>query len=102
MQEWKPFRGCIQEDAFLQDAEAYGIPIQALDEVMRTDIEDVLCGASDEKLDIVYPVLVPPDKRLLLTNRRGEVPGLRVAWRIATEDHGKIHLLRCAPRGLAA
>lgn len=102
MQEWKLYRGCIQEDAFLQDAEAYGIPIRELDEVMRTDIEEVLCGASDELLDAAYPIWVPPDKRLLLTNRRGAVPPLRVAWRIATEDHGKIHLLRCAPRPLAA
>jgi len=67
------------------------------------NIEDALTGATDAMLDAVYPVLVDPDLRLLLTNERqdgkgGNVPGLRVAWRIAVEDHGKIHLIRCSLR----
>lgn len=98
MQAWGPLRGCIHEPQFLADAAAIGITAEALDEIIRVDVEDVLCGATLEKLNEVYPVLAAPDLRLVFTNQRGSTPALRIAWRIATEDFGKVDLLRCAVR----
>lgn len=96
MQGWTPLRGCVHDPAFLADAEAAGISPQDLDELIRVNIEDVLCGASEAKLNVTFPVVIAPDIRFLRTNNHVQVPSLRIAWRIADDDGDKIQLLRCS------
>lgn len=95
MESWSPLRDCIQDHEFVQDAVSLGISQQDLDEHVRAQLEQVLCGATLEAVDAVYPILVGPDFRMAMTTNSVGVPALRVAFRI-TDRY--LQLCRCAKR----
>lgn len=98
MEQWPNLRGFIHDNQFVSDATALGISPELLDDMVSHDVEQVLRGMDNERLDDIYPCR-NADLRLLLTEARPGVPPLRIAFRIAHEDSGKIQLCRCGLRG---
>lgn len=66
-----------------------GIDVHWLWDQAIVEIEHVLCGASREHLDVVYP----PNSdglRLMLTQRIRGLPPLRIAFRLDDEDDERV------------
>jgi hypothetical protein len=85
---WCRARSSTYAPDFLDQLEAIGVETPAWDRLTYEAVDDVLCGASIERLDAEYPVRTTDGLRILLTESAPGVPPLRVAFRI--EPNGDV------------
>lgn len=88
MEHWSRNRGNRWEPSFEGDLKALGIAWEDFDEI-APEIDEVLCGTSDEILDLEYPERVD-GLRLVLTEATWRVPALRIAFWVDEAEGGKI------------
>jgi hypothetical protein len=88
MDLWENNRGSAHDPGFDSQLAALGIAMPDWDSV-APNIEEVLNGAADEKLDELYPARTSSGLRVILTEVTPRVPALRVAFKVE-EVTGKI------------
>ena len=93
MQSWKTTRDVRDHAEFESDLLSLAVDRQALDEVLWAGFERVLCGASTEAIDDIYPIVEDTKVRVFETFRVDDVPALFIAF--AVEPDGTICRLGC-------
>jgi hypothetical protein len=90
MDAWSRRRGCVYSPSFEESLGRLGLDARAVDDDLGA-IENALCGTESAKIDAEYPILVGTlDSRLALTDGSGQLPALRVVFRLIQEDGEKI------------
>src|SRR4051794_40161960 len=89
MREWARNRGSAFEHSFQADLKRLGLDQRDFDVEVGPEIDEALCGATDGKLDEVYPEF-GGGLRILLVTATAHLPALRIAFRVDAADGGKI------------
>ena len=88
MQNWEVNRGSAEHPSFQPSLRNLGINEREWDE-LSPHVDQVLCGASDDKLDAEFPPS-PKGSRMIFTSPYRALPALRIGFRVDQDDNGKI------------